>query len=248
MNTAKNFRYLWKLMTVMNKSRVWLIPAAFFLVCCVLNLYGCLTDGSVEQIVKPSLMTLLCATTLAYLYGRTGASGTDVALLVTAQLFGFAGDTMLLGSGFIFFAGGIGFFLIGHVFYITLFGRTSLKGLKGWQWAAGIVGALACAAALAFGIGVNGVMLAPMGIYALALMMLIFSTLMGVIRKGGCTWWILLCGALLFTFSDSLIAVRNFGNLSPFMSGFGVMSTYLLAQSLLAIGGVRLILNRKNAR
>ena len=235
-------------MSIMNKTKLWLIPAAFFLVCCVLNLYGCLTEGSVERIVKPSLLTLLCATTLAYLYGHTGASGTEVALLVTAQLFGFAGDTMLLGSGFIFFAGGIALFLIGHIFYISLFGRTSLKGLKPWQWVAGIVGALACAVALALIIGVNGVMLAPMGIYALALMMLIFSTLMGVIRKGGCTWWILLCGALLFTFSDSLIAVRNFGELSPFMSGFGVMSTYLAAQALLAAGGVRLILNRKSSR
>ena len=169
-------------------------------------------------------------------------------MLMCAQLFGFAGDTMLLGKGFAFFAGGIGLFLIGHVFYICLFGRSSLRGLKGWQWALGITGAIACSAALALIIGVNGVMLAPMGIYACALMMLIFSTLMGVIREGGCTWWMLLCGAVLFTFSDSLIAVRNFGELSPFMSGFGVMSTYLAAQALLAAGGVRLILNRKNAR
>lgn len=232
----------------MNKSRLWFIPAAFFLVCCVLNLYGCLTDGHVEAVVKPALMTLLCVTTMTYLLGRPGSSGTDVALLLAGQLFGFAGDTMLLGKGFAFFAGGIGMFLIGHVFYICLFGRSSLKGLKGWQWALGIAGAVACSAALALIIGVNGVMLAPMGIYACALMMLIFSTLMGVIREGGCTWWMLLCGAVLFTFSDSLIAVRNFGELSPFMSGFGVMSTYLAAQALLAAGGVRLILNRKNAR
>lgn len=232
----------------MNKSRLWFIPAAFFLVCCVLNLYGCLTDGHVEAVVKPALMTLLCVTTMTYLLGRPGASGTDVALLLAGQLFGFAGDTMLLGKGFAFFAGGIGMFLIGHVFYISLFGRSSLRGLKGWQWAFGITGAIACSAALALIIGVNGVMLAPMGIYACALMMLIFSTLMGVIREGGCTWWMLLCGAVLFTFSDSLIAVRNFGELSPFMSGFGVMSTYLAAQALLAAGGVRLILNRKNAR
>lgn len=232
----------------MNKSRLWFIPAAFFVVCCVLNLYGCLTDGHVEAVVKPALMTLLCVTTMTYLLGRPGASGTDVALLLAGQLFGFAGDTMLLGKGFAFFAGGIGMFLIGHVFYISLFGRSSLRGLKGWQWALGITGAIACSAVLALIIGVNGVMLAPMGIYACALMMLIFSTLMGVIREGGCTWWMLLCGAVLFTFSDSLIAVRNFGELSPFMSGFGVMSTYLAAQALLAAGGVRLILNRKSSR
>lgn len=55
------------------------------------------------------------------------------------------------------------------------------------------------------------------------------------------TWWLLTAGAVLFTFSDSLIAIRTFGHLSPLMSGFGVMSTYLLAQTLLAIGSYRLI-------
>ena len=109
---------------------------------------------------------------------------------------------------------------------------------------------LAACCGLVLGIGVNGVMLAPMGIYGLVLTFLIFSALAGVLRPdkrlsgSNCTWWILLCGAVLFTFSDSLIAVRNFGELSPFMSGFGVMFTYLLAQSLLAIGGVRLILRK----
>lgn len=232
----------------MHKSKLWFIPAAFFLICCVLNLFGCLTEGHIEAILKPSLMPLLCLSSMAYLYGRQEVGGNGAALLICGQLFGFAGDTMLLGDGFIYFASGIGLFLIGHVFYISLFGRSSLTGLKAWQWALGITGAFACSAALALIIGVNGVLLIPMGIYALALMMLIFSTLMGVLRIGGCTWWILLAGAVLFTFSDSLIAVRNFGELSRFMSGFGVMSTYLLAQSLLAVGGIRLILNRSDSR
>ena len=226
----------------MRKLKLWIIPAAFFVVCCALNLIGCLSEGDLERVVKPALMLLLCITTLAYLLGRGVAPGRQAALLMTAQLFGFAGDTMLIGKGFAFFAGGIALFLIGHIFYISLFGGFSWKGLKPWQWVAAIAGAIAAAAALALIIGVNGVMLAPMGIYALALMMLIFSGLAGVLRFGGATWWIILCGALLFTFSDSLIAVRNFGTLSPFMSGFGVMSTYLLAQTLLAVGGIRLSL------
>ncbi|MCR5326672.1 MAG: lysoplasmalogenase [Bacteroidales bacterium] len=231
----------------MRKLKLWIIPAVFFVVCCALNLAGCLTDGSIEKIVKPALMPLLCVTTFTYLLCRGAVPGKQAALLLAGQLFGFAGDTMLIGSGFAFFAGGIGLFLVGHIFYICLFGGISWRGLKPWQWIAGIAGAIAAAAVLALVIGVNGVMLAPMGIYALALMMLLFSGLTGVLRIGGATWWIILCGALLFTFSDSLIAVRNFGTLSPFMSGFGVMSTYLVAQSLLAIGGVRLcVFSAKN--
>lgn len=232
----------------MKTLKLWYIPAAFYAVCCVLNLYGCLTEGPLERFIKPALMPLLCVTTLAYLLTaeRRPDSLKMIPLLVAGQLFGFAGDTMLMGSGFIWFAGGIVLFLIGHIFYISLFGGISWKGLKLRHWIIALAVMFAATAGLIICIGVNGVMLAPMGIYGFTLTVLIFSALAGVLKGssvavgGRATWLILLCGALLFTFSDSLIAVRNFGELSPFMSGFGVMFTYLLAQTLLAIGGVRL--------
>ena len=250
----------------MKTLKLWLIPAAFYAVTCVLNLYGCLTDGPIEKYVKPALLPLLCVTTLAYLLSQKHSpkssasekdSGCDncdagkmIGLLVAGQLFGFAGDTMLLGSGFAFFAGGIGLFLIGHIFYISLFGGISWKGIKPVQWIIAIVCMLAATAGLILCLGVNGTMLAPMGVYGCTLMVLIFSGFAGVIRSKSvstgnpATWWIIFCGAVLFAFSDSLIAVRNFGTLSPFMSGFGVMFTYLVAQTLLAIGGTRLILKK----
>ena len=234
----------------MKTLKLWLIPAAFYAVACVLNLYGCLTDGPVEKYVKPALLPLLCVTTLAYLLQARPENYRMIGLLIAGQLFGFAGDTMLLGKGFAFFAGGIGLFLIGHIFYISLFGGISWKGLKPAQWIIAVVCMLAATAGLILCIGVSGTMLAPMGVYGCTLMVLIFSGFAGVIRSKSvsvgkpATWWIILCGAVLFAFSDSLIAVRNFGTLSPFMSGFGVMFTYLVAQTLLAIGGIRLILKK----
>lgn len=234
----------------MKNSRLWLIPLCFFVAAVALNLIGCFISEALRQTVKPALLPLLCATTLAWLLPRLGVmpdqvrqNGGLVGLLVAAQLFGFAGDTLLIPDGFLFFAGGIGSFLIGHVFYITLFGgKHSFKGLKAWQWIAGIAAGAAATATLVLIIGVNGALLPPMAVYGFTLMMLIFSALCGVLRFGGCAWWTILCGALLFTFSDSLIAINTFKGLSPFMSGFGVMSTYLLAQSLLAIGSCKLIL------
>lgn len=226
----------------MSKNyRLWLVPLAFFLVCCGLNLAGCLNydDPTLERTVKPALLPLLALTSAAWLLPRSPRPRESV-LLVTAQLFGFGGDTMLLGKGFIFFAGGIALFLIGHIFYITLYGGHSLKGVKAWQLVLGIAAGCCMTAALILGIGVNGTMLVPMGVYGFVLSLLILTALAGVLRLGGATWWILLAAALLFTFSDALIAVRNFGTLSKFMDGFGVMSTYLAAQGLLAIGCCRL--------
>ena len=221
------------------KKNIWLIPLAAFVICCALNLAGCLFNETLAQTVKPALMPLLCATTLCALRQKQLAPG--LGLLVAAQLFGWGGDTMLIPDGFPFFAGGIGLFLLGHVCYITLFGGRSFKGLKAWQWIAGIACGAAATAALIIIIGVNGALLAPMAVYGFTLMMLIFSTLCGALRFGGCAWWILLCGAVLFTFSDSLIAINTFKGLSHFMARFGVMSTYLLAQSLLAIGSYKLL-------
>ena len=96
-------------------------------------------------------------------------------------------------------------------------------------------------------IGIQGELFVPMLVYGFALMLLIFSALAGVLRMPRdrrATWWILLAGALLFTFSDACIAMGIFGVMTFAFRHFVVMFTYLAAQSLLAVGGVRLILGR----
>lgn len=226
----------------MKSLRLWHIPAAFFAICAALNLYGCIIESGLADTVKPALMPLLCLTTMTALADGVGTKSREAKLLACAQLFGFGGDTALIGSdAFALFAAGIGLFLIGHIFYITLFGGKSWKGLKPWIWIVAIAVSLAAVASLVTAIGIKGALMVPMAVYGLTLMALIFSTLAGAIRFGTKTWWLLTAGAVLFTFSDSLIAIRTFGHLSPLMSGFGVMSTYLLAQTLLAIGSYRLI-------
>ena len=152
----------------MKRFKFWYIPALFFIVACALNLAGCLTEGELERIMKPSLMPLLCVATLAYLLESASAEGLaagpegqararrGAVLLTAGQLFGFAGDTMLMGKGFVFFAGGIALFLIGHLFYISLIGGESWKGLGPGRWALAAGGMLAACCGLVLGIGVNG--------------------------------------------------------------------------------------------
>ena len=162
----------------MRKNTLWCIPCAFFLVAVALNLLGCIQGTKLAAMVKPALLPLLSATTLAYLLGHGHQKDTaGIALLLAAQLFGCTGDILLMPDGF-------------------------------WLF----VGAFA------------GVIRMPRG------------------RRA--TWWILLGGALLFTFSDSCIAMGTFGVMTFPLRHFVVMVTYLAAQSLLAVGGVRLILGR----
>ena len=231
----------------MRKTALWCIPCIFFIIACVLNLIGCVQETALAATVKPALLPLLCATTLAYLLGREVKDYRGVGLLIAAQLFGCTGDVLLIPEGFPFFASGIAAFLIGHIFYMTLFGGRSWKGLTPWQWAVASVVMLVIVLILVRSIGIHGVLFWPMLIYGFALMLLIFSALAGVIRmprENRGTWWILLAGALLFTFSDSCIAMGTFGVMTFALRHFVVMLTYLAAQALLAVGGVRLILGR----
>lgn len=221
------------------KSNLWRIPALFFLAAAVTNLLGhtSLAPSSISELVKPALLPLLALTTLAAA-GTPNIKGLKTILL--AQLFGCTGDILLIPDGFLPFVFGMLAFLLGHVCYISVFGGRSLKKLGIGIWVIAFVIMVAAVAGLILAIGIKGAMLAPMAVYGMALMMLIFSTLMGVIRFGGKAWWILLLGALLFTFSDALIATNSFGVLPFEGKRFVIMLTYILAQSLLAAGFLRL--------
>lgn len=249
----------------MKKHCLWPIAGALFVVFCILDFVGCIWVDGLHQAVKPALLPLLSLTSILYLLEHTlcrynpdtdnyilpegglltVADRREIGLLVGAQLLGCAGDVLLLGEGLPLFGGGIGAFLLGHVCYMCLFGKFSWDGLSGKQWALAIVCMLAAVALLVWLLGVKGVLLAPMAVYGFALTLLIFSGLAGVLRIGGATWWIILCGGLLFTFSDSLIAAGTFETWDFALRGFTIMFTYLLAQTLLAIGAIRLIQDRQ---
>ncbi len=218
-----------------------LLPLLFFIIACALNIYGKYADiPELAAAVKPALMPLLALTTVVYALDNRLERG-SLELLICAQLFGCAGDIFLLSSEFALFASGIAAFLIGHIFYMTLFGGRSWKGLTWWGWLISLAVMVVIVFLMVKLLEIEGALSIPMAIYGMALMLLIFSTLCGLIRfrdKG--TWAILLCGALLFTFSDALIAADTFKVISFNQLPATIMATYLAAQSLLAIGGVRL--------
>ena len=103
---------------MLKTRKFWLFPGLFFLIACAVNLYGCITGNlQVERYVKGALMPLLALTGLAWLAPRQFDKRV-VATLLLAQLFGWSGDSLLIGSWFVWFASGIGAFLLGHICYI----------------------------------------------------------------------------------------------------------------------------------
>lgn len=220
----------------MKATKFWIVPGVFFLIASVLNLYGRIADPVLASTVKPALMPLLAITALA---AAGGAERKEIRLLMTALLFGCVGDTFLIFDGFLPFVFGMVAFLTGHIFYMCLFGGKSWKGFSAKTWIPAVIVMAVLVAVLIMLIGVKGAMLVPMLIYGFALMMIIFAGAAGVVQFKTATWWIVLIGTVLFTFSDACIALGTFGH--DFAGReFVIMLTYIAAQSLLAWGAVRL--------
>jgi len=226
----------------MKSHKLWLIPGVFFLIACAFNLYGCATgDALMEKFVKGALMPLLAVTGVAFLAQRKFDTRTAGTLLL-AQMLGWAGDSLLLGSGFAWFVTGIGCFLLGHICYIRIFCRT-LKGLRPVTWVVALVVMAGIMTAIVLGIGINGALLGPMIVYGLALLLIAFCGLCGIFRAQApsrAVWWMVTLGGLLFLFSDGLIAMRIFDKPETLLMSFIIMVTYLIAQALLSVAAIRI--------
>jgi uncharacterized membrane protein YhhN len=217
------------------------IPALFFVVVTLLNWAGrFMGNDALASAVKPAIMPLLAASVLVYALNHR-LDGRKLTLLICAELFGCAGDICLLSGAFPLFAGGIGAFLIGHIFYVSIFGGESWKRMHWMGWVVGIVAMLGMVFGLVKLLHVSGELLPPMAVYGFMLTLLLFSTFCGLVRlKDKGTWAILFTGAVLFTFSDCLIAAGTFGVVDFALREFVIMTTYVVAQILLAVGTVRL--------
>jgi uncharacterized membrane protein YhhN len=152
-----------------------------------------------------------------------GIAGT---LLCIGFLFSAGGDTSLSFSGEKFFLGGLGSFLIAHVFYSIAFAQNFSLSMESLPW---------IAVWLVFSIGMLFILLPKLGdmkipvlVYiAVIFTMLVFATLwQGVHPK------FLLFGAVLFALSDAMISIDKF--LKPIAwSKYFIMVTYYAGQFLI---------------
>ncbi|GHE96090.1 hypothetical protein GCM10018785_71370 [Streptomyces longispororuber] len=173
-----------------------------------------------HTLCKPLLMPLLAL----YVALRRGPR-----LLVAALLFGWGGDTLLLGDGDTVFLAGMGSFAVGHVCYLVLFrrhGRAHPRA-RGTALAAAYGAALVTTVALLWP-DLPADMRAPVAGYSLLLTAMAYgATALGPAAAAG--------GAL-FLLSDTLIATDVADWPQAPRPDFWIMLTYLAAQALLARG------------
>ena len=156
-------------------------------------------------------------------------------LIVLALVCGWAGDTLLEVSPKLFPAG-LGSFLLGHVFYITAFARPFFSAEKP-RLLPFFLCLIVCLLYIAFmvrelfRIEATKPLRIPLGLYLLALVLLILSVSLRFSYASllsACTG---ILGAALFITSDTILSFRMFKGLDE----RGIMSTYTAAQLLLVL-------------
>jgi uncharacterized membrane protein YhhN len=151
-------------------------------------------------------------------------------LLVAALLCSAAGD-ILLGTDGMFLAG-MGAFAAAHVCYVTLFVRSGALPALRRRWFL-VLAYLVALVGLTLWLWPDlGDLRIPVVVYAV----LLAAT---AVTAGALGWRLGLGGALFFV-SDTMIAVWDIaGRPAPPLPGLWIMSTYILAQYLLASGALR---------
>ncbi|WP_324793215.1 lysoplasmalogenase [Streptomyces cyaneofuscatus] len=196
-----------------------------FLVAAAVDLAGLLAGlDTFHLVAKPLLMPLLAA----YAAVRGGPR-----LLIAALLFGWGGDVFLLADNDLAFLLGMGSFAVGHVCYLTLFGRGRAASARTRaSLAAGIAYAVVLAVFLVLiWSDLPAELRVPVAGYSLLLTAMAWRA--GVLGPYAAA------GGALFLLSDALIAtgIAEWPRLPA--PDFWVMLTYIAAQLLLALGVLR---------
>lgn len=163
-------------------------------------------------------------------------------LLATALLFGALGDALLAWSPDAFLLGAIAF-LIGHLFYITLFLRTGVgfsAALKRPARPLGMAALVALAiASTTLLVPRGGALFIPLAVYTGVLTIMTMSSF-----TLPTTRWLAIAGAVLFFISDGFVAADMFHRpadpTNAFWMSFAGWMIYWAGQAGLCIGALGL--------
>ncbi|WP_408991872.1 lysoplasmalogenase [Streptomyces sp. 1268] len=192
-----------------------------FLLVAAADLAGLLAGAeTVHLVAKPLLMPLLA--------GYAALRGAP-RLLVAALLFGWGGDVFLLADNDLAFLVGMGSFAVGHVCYLTLFGRGEGRGRAPAPLVTGGGYAVVLVAFL--------VLIWPDLPAELRIPLTGYSLLLTAMAwRAGVFGPYAAAGGALFLLSDALIATGIAEWPQAPAPDFWVMLTYIAAQALLTLG------------
>jgi uncharacterized membrane protein YhhN len=225
-----------------NKSKAILI---IYIIIGALQVTGILLKiPPLHQSLKVLLMPVLAF----YLWNSIeGNSKNNLFLLsILALAFSYTGDIILMipGNNPLFFIGGLGSFLVAHLFYTKLF--TTISPLnkniikKNSIWILGII--LFLTAFLSYLVPkIDSALKIPVIAYALIICTMLISTLNLKEKIGIRPHNLIVAGAMLFILSDSILAINKFDPTfqdMTFMHAL-VMITYISAQGFI-IHGIKL--------
>lgn len=225
-------------------TKKWIALVLFALAACA-NFAGNIIDNELlMRISKPLLMPLILLNALLALEGTAAPKWLGV-LLSLALCFHCAGDVFLMLAGpFPLFAAGLGCFLIGHVFYISIFTKTGLfKNCPPALLFVVFAVAIFVPTILVNVLDFEGPIKYAVLIYAMLLLYVAGCGLVGALnRKSGVSnpvYWLAFIGGIIFITSDFFVAWRSLlGHNFPGL-GLLIMTTYVLAECLIVTAIVR---------
>ena len=199
----------------------------------------CLALGfeAVHPWLKPLLIPSLAAAALLALLPEF--KGRQTTLLAIGLFFHFAGDVLLLldGLGFVWFALGLGAFLIGHFFYLAVL-LSGLGPIRGWKEILCLIVPIILTPFILSQFDVTGAMRIAVCLYCVTLLYLVSAGALWLLRGRCPLGWRIVCGGLLFIISDGLIALNSFAGVEFPLRHAIDMATYVIAEWLLVSGMV----------
>jgi uncharacterized membrane protein YhhN len=221
------------------KTKPWLI---LYFILLLADLIAIATNlDAARFITKPLLMPLLAAGLLSDINRLRPAVFRN--LLLAALFFSWMGDILLLWD--LYFLPGLGSFLLAHLAYIGFFLKVRYTNypLPLCKYPLIFLTEAIVIAFLFFIFPHLSSLGIPVIIYAITVSFT-FLCAMHAFRFGQQPMgWYCIAGAILFIFSDAMIAVDRFYRPFP-ASGIWVMLTYGLAQWALVTGSARYLLSR----
>jgi len=205
-----------------------------FLFLALLHLYAVYANlPNLRFFSKP----LICISLIFILYKETGLKKNIEKLVAVGLFFGCLGDIFLMLNENMFVAG-LASFLIGHILYVIAFSKqTSAKALSKHKSYILIAGILASFSYYLYSIlkPSLGPLKIPVILYIIVIAAMAFFAYTRRYQTNTLSFIICLIGALLFIFSDSILALNKFVAYLA-NSGLYIMSSYILAQYFITLG------------